>query len=185
MKRIFIFILFFIKLLNAQNVEKQNQILINVPDSGGIVINEVNISNSNLTLKTLDSIFQARHFRSSFTRNGIAHFIYPKFKLRIACFVDSKDNYPALMFIPLHLKGSSKIKLIVNEIYLSNYSSFDDIYSNPNFQSMINRSYYEDPEQPNKNVMVMHTSNNISLELSFKNNFLDYVWLNVNTSIHE
>lgn len=185
MKRIFIFILFYIKLLNAQNVEKQNQLLINVPDSGGIVINKVNISNSNITLKTLDSIFHARHFRSSFTHTGLAYFIYPKYRLRILCFVGSKENYPALIFLPIHLKEPSKIILVVNEISLSHYLTFDDIYSNPNFQSMIDKSYYQDPVQPNKNLMVMCNSNNICLELLFKKNFLDYVVVDINTSIIE
>lgn len=185
MNRIVIFIIFFIKLLNAQNVEQDNRILINVTDSGGVVINKFNISNSNITLKSLDSILQAKHYRSSFTHNGLANFIYPKYKLRIICFVESKEYYPALLFLPIHLKEHAKIELVVNDISISNDLSFDDIYSSCNLQSMIDKSYYEDPEQPNKNVMVMRNSNNICLELLFKNNFLNSIWININTSIDE
>lgn len=61
--------------------------------------------------------------------------------------------------------------------------TFDDIYYNPYFQSMIVKSYYENPEKPNKYFMIMRNSNNIYLYLSFKRGFLDFVEVDVNSSI--
>lgn len=183
MNRIFVLMLFLTKILNAQTISNPRHVEIIVPDSGSVEINQFILSNHAVTLKTLDSIFQARHVRSSFTRDRLAYFIYPKYKLRIFCFVGDTEKYPALILIPFQFRNTSKVTLEINGVSMSGGLTFDDIYYNPYFQSMIVKSYYENPEKPNKYFMIMRNSNNIYLYLSFKRAFLDFVEVDVNSSI--
>lgn len=185
MRRILLILLFFAKMTNAQQIKEPENILLAVSDSGGLEINGFNVSNTDITLKTLDSIFQAKHYRSSLTRNGLAYFTYPKYRLRVLCFVGMHQSYPALIFLPLRSKKHPDITLMVNDIAFSNNLSFDEIYYNSSFQSIIQKRYYEDPAQPNKDVMVLRNINNVCLELRFDKSYLDAVVINVNSALND
>lgn len=184
MSRTLIILLFLVKIVNAQHIEQPYKVLLALSDSGGLEINRFNVSDTDITLDALDSLLQARHYRISLTRSGLAYFIYPKYRLRVLCFVGQYQNYPVLIFLPIQNKEHINSALMINEITFSNDLSFDDIYYSASLQSIIKKSYYFDPNNPNKDVMVMCNFNNVCLELIFNKGYITKVILDVNSSLN-
>lgn len=186
MKLIVIIFVLLLNAVNAQNIKQHDFIYINFTDSGDLFIDTFNVSNKNITLNALDLVFQAKHYRSSFTKKGLAYFKYPKLNLKVFCFVENGKKHALAFIIPLYdNRSKADVKLLVDGIALNSSTKFDEIYFNTSFQQMIDKEIYRNPDEPNRSVIVMCNSNGLCLELSFKDDFLNLVWIDVNSNVDE